>query len=598
MKKTRGMNNKGFSLIEVLVATAVFLLFALGIYGGIKLVFKIVYNSRLRIIETAVLSEKLETVRNLPFEDVGIKNGIPGGVLPYSTTTVRNGIDFDIITTVRNIDDPFDGMATGTAQVDNAPADYKLVEMSIICRQCAQSNPVTLSTRVSPRGLEGASDNGSLFVHVFDSQGLDVKGADVDVTYNGSTTLNIQDTTDKDGMVKIIDTPTGTQAYDITVTKDEYSSDYTISPSVENPNPTKLPANVVSQRVTNISFAIDEYASLDINTIGNNCSAIGNASFNIHGEKIIGSNPTVYKLDEDLNTDASGDYIFSSIEWDKYHLSASGTPYDISGTIPAHPFDITAGLDQDSYLILEPHTANSIWVLVRDAATKQPLSTADVRLTSTDYDKTFQTSVGFLSQTDWSGGSGQTSYTNETQYFSDNGNIENNDPAGDVKLDKLGGSYMSSGVLESSSFDFGSTTTYRNLILRPDSQPVSTSLKLQIATSNSSSLASWDFVGPDGTASSYYTNTSTLINSSHNGERYLRYKAYLDTNDTKETPTFSELIVTYTNGCTPPGQAFFNNLNSGTYSLEVSKTGYETNLDTSVNIDGNIEAIVDLSPSS
>jgi len=54
------------------MATAIFLLFALGIYGGLQLVFKIVYQSRLRILETAVLSAELETVHNIPFDQIGI----------------------------------------------------------------------------------------------------------------------------------------------------------------------------------------------------------------------------------------------------------------------------------------------------------------------------------------------------------------------------------------------------------------------------------------------------------------------------------------------------------------------------------------------
>ena len=63
---------RGFTLVEVLMATAIFLLFALGIYGGLQLVFKIVYQSRLRILETAVLSAELETVHNIPFDQIGI----------------------------------------------------------------------------------------------------------------------------------------------------------------------------------------------------------------------------------------------------------------------------------------------------------------------------------------------------------------------------------------------------------------------------------------------------------------------------------------------------------------------------------------------
>lgn len=596
MKKIRRHNLRGIVLIEVLVATAVFLLFALGVYGAISLIFKIVYTSRLRILETAILAEKLEVARNLPFDDVGILNGIPSGVLPYTTTTVRNGITFNIITTVRNIDDPFDGTVTTTPQ-DTSPADYKLIEMSIICANCIQSNPVVLNTRVSPKGLEGASDNGSIFIHIFDHNGLDVQGANVNVVYNGSPALNINDTTDNAGMVRIIDTPTGTQAYDITVSKSGYSSDYTISSSLDNPNPDKPPSNVASQYVTEISFSIDKLATLDINTIDQTCSAIGSASFNIHGDKTIGHNPTVYKLDQDLTTSAGGLYSFSSIEWDKYYLNTSGTAYDIAGSIPIHPFDITPGLSQNSYLILKSHTPYSIWVTVRDAATQQPLSDASVRLSGNGYDQTLQTDVGYLTQTDWSGGSGQDSYIDESRYYSDNSNVDATGSAGNVKLKKVGGNYLLSGILESSTFDFGTSPTYRNFTWSPYSQPASTSVKFQIATSNSSTPTSWDFVGPDGTATTYYTSTSTLIDSVHNNERYLRYKIYLSTDDDKKTPILYDVLITYTNQCSPPGQVFFSGLSSGTYTLETSKTGYETNTASDIEIFGNEEAIVDLSVS-
>ena len=132
----------------------------------------------MRILETALLAEKLELVRNLPYEDVGVTGGIPSGVLPYSTTTIRNGQTFTLITTVRNIDDPFDGTLGGSPN-DTAPADYKLVEISAICQNCSQQTPVILSTIVAPKQLEGASQNGALFIQVFDSNGYPVVGADL-----------------------------------------------------------------------------------------------------------------------------------------------------------------------------------------------------------------------------------------------------------------------------------------------------------------------------------------------------------------------------------------------------------------------------------
>jgi len=48
----------GFTLIEVLVAVAVFLIFSIGVYSGINMIFKVVYQSRMRILETSILSEE------------------------------------------------------------------------------------------------------------------------------------------------------------------------------------------------------------------------------------------------------------------------------------------------------------------------------------------------------------------------------------------------------------------------------------------------------------------------------------------------------------------------------------------------------------
>lgn len=594
MKKIWRYNYRGIALVEVLVATAVFLLFSLGVYGSINLVFKIVYSSRLRILETAILSEKLEIARNLPFEDVGIVNGIPSGVLPYTTTTIRNGITFNIITTVRNVDDPFDGMATGTVPIDTAPADYKLVEMSIICNNCNQTNPVILNTRVSPKNLEGASDNGSLFIHVFDSTGKDIQGVSVNVI-NVSSSLNLTDVTDNDGMLRIVDIPTGTEAYDVSITKSGYTSDGTIRSTVDNPNPNTSPANIVSQKVTEMSFEIDLSADLTVNTINQYCSALGIATFNMRGDKTIGHDPTVYKINDDYTTNAYGIYNFDNWQYDKYYLSVSGTVYDLAGTIPITPWNITPGLTQEAYLILYPHSANSLLVGVIDAGTKGPVSSSTVQLSKGDYDQTITTGVGYTIQSDWSGGSGQVDYTDSSRYFADNSNIENNSPAGDIKLKNIGGYYYN-GWLESSTFDMGSNPTYRNITWSPQSQPENTNVKFQLASSNSSTPATWEFVGPDGTNGSYYTTTSSLVYSGHNSNRYLRYKAFLNTDITTSTPAISDMTLTYTNGCIPPGQAFFTGLTNGLgYSLSVSHNSYDTS-QTTVNINGNENIIVELSP--
>lgn len=589
--------NKGFTLIEVLVATSVFLLFALGVYGGLQLVFRIVYQSRIRILETSILSSQLEVAHNMPFENIGIVGGVPAGLLPHNSTTTRNGVDFDIVTTVRNIDDPFDGTLGGSPN-DLSPADFKLVEMSIICSKCLnQQTPVVLNTIISPKNLEGDSNNGALFVHVFGADGLAVPGANVHiVNADQNPDLVIDDTTDSDGMLRIVDTPTGTLAYNITVSKSGYSSDQTIVSSESNPNPLRPPANVAKQTVTEISFAIDRSSNINISTLNSSCAPVANAPFKLFGSKILGTDPNVYKYSQNLTSDSSGIKNLTGMEWDKYNLDFSSSNYEVAGTSPMTPLDLAPGATQDYSIILKPHVSDSLLVKVVDAGTELPLSGAMVKLSDGSYDKTLPTGFGYVRQTSWSGGSGQLNYTVENKYFSDSGTI--NDASGDLKLKKSGQHYLTSGWLLSSIIDIGSAVNFGSIIWSPVNQLEECgpdSLSLQVAGSDSADPASWDYLGPDGMPTSYYTVSNDALWSGLSGKRYIRYKVFLNTANDDCSPLLSELLFTFTNGCTPPGQVFFNDSDSGTFNLEVSREGYSTNSGP-IDILGNTDILVRLSP--
>ncbi len=595
--KNKKINKSGFTLVEVLVATAIFLLFAVGIYSSLNLVFKIVYQSRVQILETAFLSEELEAVRNLPYESVGIVNGVPAGVLAHTKTIVRNGISFDLTTSVRNIDDSFDGVLGGTPN-DTAPADYKLVEISAICQNCSQQVAVILNTIITPKNLEGASQNGALFIHVFDSNGLPVVGANIHIVNTVQTpNIVIDDVTDSNGMFRVIDAPTGTLSYNINVSKNGYSSDTTVVASAQNPNPLKPPANVVSQTVTEISFSIDKKSSSNVFAVDPSCNVVVGPTTVINGEKKLGLNPDIYKFSQPFSL-AGGSYNFNNLEWDTYHISVSGTAYDLMGSVPMLPYKLNPGVEQDVFLILRPHTVNSLLIKVKDAGTGLPLSDAAVQLTDAGYNNTIQTSLGYIRQTDWSGGRGQVTFLDDTKYFTDDGNLVNNTPAGDLQLKKFGNVYAVSGFLESSTFDVGAGITLRNVIWEPLAQPVSTgksSVLFQLAGSNSSTPSSWNYGGPDGTVATFYTSTSTTIFPGLNNNRYLRYRVFLSTEDNHYTPQLSEVAITFSNNCTPPGQAFFNGLSAGTYMLNVSRGGYATN-NGQIDVGGNNEVEVNMSP--
>jgi hypothetical protein len=99
-----------------------------------------------------------------------------------------------------------------------------------------------------------------------------------------------------------------------------------------------------------------------------------------------------------------------------------------------------------------------------------------------------------------------------------------------------------SGTLESSSHDCGYAADF--LKISWDGQtPGSTELKFQIATNNNNST--WNFVGPDGSLSTYYQTSGSNIWSGHDGNRYIKYKVYLSTLILCQTPQLDEVRITF-----------------------------------------------------
>ncbi|MBI5222220.1 MAG: hypothetical protein HY980_01855, partial [Candidatus Magasanikbacteria bacterium] len=303
----------------------------------------------------------------------------------------------------------------------------------------------------------------------------------------------------------------------------------------------------------------------------------------------LGADPEVLKVDEEISTDSGGNYSLADLEWDAYALPVlSG--YDLVGSIPILPISLPPGVTQPVQLLVGANTSNSLLVNVSDNMTNQPISNASVRVYAGSYDQTKTTGIGFARQTDWSGGSGQLAFTDETKYWSDNGKVDVDSSAGDITLAKLGEEYFSSGELESSVFDLGASVNFVNLIWEPLGQPAETgdsSVRWQIATSPSSTPVSWNYLGHDGTAGTHYDAQHVAVNEVHNGDRYFRYKLFLSTETAASTPIISDLLVTYTNACTPPGQSYFGGLSATDYTVEISKAGYQTNTQT-VSVSGDM----------
>lgn len=107
------------------------------------------------------------------------------------------------------------------------------------------------------------------------------------------------------------------------------------------------------------------------------------------------------------------------------------------------------------------------------------------------------------------------------------------------------------GNLTSSIFDtfrpFGAGI---NAIMWQGDRPTGTSVKFQLATSNSSA-GPWSYIGPDGSGTSYYIPAGPGIPVPvsmfyHNNKRYFRYKIFLETDvGQSDSPMVDSVIINW-----------------------------------------------------
>ena len=569
-KKARSFSRfsqKGFSLLEVLIAMAIFAMFASSIFFVYGNIIEIISRTRVRTLSSTLLNREIEIVRLLPYDKVGIVGGFPPGVIAQQRVETYEGVQFLIKAYVRNIDNSFDG-TTGGSPNDTAPADYRVVELEVSCALCYGLPPVTYTTWVAPQNLESSTQNGSLFVNAFDASGLPIKEADVRVV-NSSTspTITIVDQTNASGQLQLVDIPTSTNRYQITVSKAGYSSSVTYLPgAAANTNPIQPHATVASQQITEISFAIDRVSTLTVKSQDDRCVGIGSVSMNQLGTKLIGSGPDVVKYSASFTTNSTGDKTIHPLEWDTYEFTNTTSGYDIAGTIPLLPLTINPNTSTTVDFILEPKSSTSLLVTIKNAS-GSPLLGTSVNIAKTGVSLTEITGERTFFESDWSSGN----------YSTIDSAITTNGSAGELRLAAGEGGYptSSNSVLISNTIDLGSDVTGLHMLsLSPASQPNNTTMKVQLAANTDD--ATWSYVGPDGTGDTYFTAATTTVGTILDNNRYVRYKVYLNSDDPTKTPRLEDVGLTFDSDCIPSGQSFFSGLSTGTYTITVSKTGYTT----------------------
>ena len=595
-KKNKIPSHSGFTIIELVVSIAVFAMLVSAFLAGFLVLTRNVKAAREKTILANLSTYYLEAVRNMPYSQVGTLQGNPHGILPDQPNPINQTIGgtlYKIYYIVNFLHDPADPAPPSSPS-------YKQVKMTIL--NTSSSQITDFVTTVVPKGVIANPNSGAIQVNVINAQGQPVQGATVEIRYPTTTpyTYDLIDTTDSTGQVLEIGLPVAVHAYRVIATKAGYSSDQTYPITATNPNPIHPDPTVANGQITQLTLSIDLVSNLNIKTLNQFCAPLSGVNVNVAGTKLIGtptSTPTpasLYKFNNNF-TSSGGLIALSNLEWDTYTPTLlTGQNYIIYGTSPIQKIDVLPGTTQTFTMILGTNTtANSLLVIVKDAATGTALEGAQVHLqkggdSSQNYFGTTGGSVWV--QSSWTGGAGVADWSSSTPtvYFQDNGNVDVNSAPTGVRLLKNSGHYVTAtGTLESSTFDTGTNATnYTILSWQPPSQSASTTLAIQVAANNDN--ATWNYVGPDGTANTYFTTPGVDMGSALDGKQYLRFKLYLSTTDDRNTPVLTSINLNFVTGCFTPGQVMFPGLTAGNnWNLDVSLTGYQTQTFNSLDINGN-----------
>ena len=105
--------------------------------------------------------------------------------------------------------------------------------------------------------------------------------------------------------------------------------------------------------------------------------------------------------------------------------------------------------------------------------------------------------------------------------------------------------YCPTGIFESKPFYSDGNINWKSIEWTSDEPPY-TYIKCQLRTADSeNNLKTKKYSGPDGTSSTYYTNSGSNIWSGHDGNNWIQYKIYFIGNDRNQTPELLETIINY-----------------------------------------------------
>lgn len=412
MKKKE--KKSGFMLIETLTVVFILAVIVTTFYATFTTGTRVILDAKNRLGANSLANEKMEIVRNLKYDDVGILGGIPNGSISENENVIENGKPYQVETFVEFEDDPLDGIYP----TDTISNDYKLVKITVSWNGGLNGiGNVYLISRFVPHGLESNSGGGVLAINIVDGTGAGVSQANVHIINSTvSPSVNFSADTSDAGNLMFPGALQSTQEYQLIVSKSGYETIATLSPypTTIDYYPTDVHASVISGALNMATIVINKVSNLNIITADGAGNALSGVvcDFEITGGRIIGTTPDmshapVYSIqNQSSSVPVSGEKVFNIISSGQYTIiPVVPSGYVLAGTEPLVPFSLQPDTTLEVKIKLASQTVSALFLTVVEDGTSNLVVGAQVELkNSSGYDVTQITGVDgktfFLNGTD------------------------------------------------------------------------------------------------------------------------------------------------------------------------------------------------------
>lgn len=322
----RQRNQKGFTLVEVMIAFIVLAIISIGLFSLIDSLISSIIVARRQSVALSLATSQLEYLKSLPYDSLAVQGGsiYTQNPLPASKVDTVNGVYYKTSTRIAYSDDAYDGCTSyptlplkeqycrnypppaAAPALDQNAGDYKIVTVTTEDKSGNRLSKV--STTISARVAESASTTGALFVKVLDADGAPVSGVTLAITNTTITPqVSLGDSTDSNGVAIFYNLPPDSgNDYRVVASKSGFSTLATIIASGAL-QPTYANQKILAQQSSSVTLTIAPMASrsLIVETVDTNGNPLSGLRTYIKGgyKKYTAATDTAYYFDNIFGSD-------------------------------------------------------------------------------------------------------------------------------------------------------------------------------------------------------------------------------------------------------------------------------------------------------